>query len=173
MMALALKKKDYDEMLNIFYEYVDKLLILEEDKYPAEEILSEIKTAALLMQWITEEAEDKIVSHFGIGPGDLRTAVELSEWLIYSAGEIAKIFGLRDAVKKLSLLRIRISYGVREELLQLVSLRGIGRIRARNLYNSGYKTFSDIKKAKAEELEKIPAIGRALAEDIKRQIEAI
>jgi helicase len=173
MMLLSLKKKDHEEMLEVLHTHADGLLIPESDRYPSEDILSELKTASLLMEWILETPEDKIVSHFGIGPGDIRTLVELSEWLLYSAGEIGKVFDLKEAVKKLSLLRVRVQYGVKEELLELVSLRGIGRVRARNLYNSGYKSLKDIKKADIKELAKVPTIGEAIAEDIKRQIESI
>jgi len=170
MMVLHMRKKDYDEMLDVFYAHAASLLIPEEEKYPTDEILSEIKTTSTLMQWILETPEDKIVGHFSIGPGDLRTLVELSDWLLYSASEIARIFNLRETVKDLSPLRVRVEYGVREELLELVSLRGIGRVRARNLYNSGFKGIKNIKEATAEELSKVPTLGKALAEDIKRQV---
>lgn len=122
------------------------------------------------MQWIKETHEEKITSHFGIGPGDLRTLVELSDWLIYSALEIGKVIGAKDIERPLNILRVRVLYGIREELLQLVSLRGIGRIRARNLYNGGFRTLSDIRKASIEELERIPSIGKTFAEDIKKQL---
>ncbi|MEW6002302.1 MAG: DEAD/DEAH box helicase [Nitrospirota bacterium] len=170
MISLALKKRDREEMLDIFYAHADELLIPESERYPTDDILSELKTASLLMQWILETPEDRIVGHFGVGPGDLRTLIELSEWLLYSAGEIGKIFGMKDVVKTLSQLRIRVLYGIKEELLQLVSLRGIGRVRARNLYDSGYKTIKDIREAGIEELANIKAIGRSIAEDIKRQV---
>lgn len=170
MMALRLRKKDRDEMLDMFYAHADKLLIPDEERYPTDEILSELKTTSALMQWILEATEDKIVGHFGIGPGDLRTLVELSDWLLYSTSEIARIFNMKETVKILSQLRVRVEYGIKEELLELVSLRGIGRVRARNLYNSGFKSLKDIKEATLEELSKVPTMGKALAEDIKRQV---
>lgn len=170
MMTLQLRKKDYEEMLDVYHAHADGLLIPKEEKYPSDEILSEIKTASLLMQWIEETPEDKVVGHFGVGPGDLRTLVALSDWLLYSAGEISKVFGLKEVEKPLSFLRVRVSYGIKEELLQLVSLRGVGRVRARNLYNAGYKTLKDIKGAAVEDLVKIPTIGKAIAEDIKKQV---
>jgi|Deesub1362A_J573_1020465.scaffolds.fasta_scaffold00045_40 helicase len=170
MMKLSLKKKDFEEMLEIFYVHADDLLIPEEDRYPSEEMLSEIKTASVLMQWILEMPEDKIADYFDIGPGDLRTLVELSDWLLYSSGEIARVFGIKDVLKELSLLRTRVRYGVREELLELVSLRGVGRVRARSLFNAGYKGLKDIKEASVTELAKVPAMGKALAESIKGQV---
>ena len=37
-------------------------------------------------------------------------------------------------------------YGIREELLDLVKIKGIGRIRARVLYKHGIKTLDDLGK---------------------------
>jgi helicase len=170
MMRLSFKKSDFEEMLDVFYAHSGGLLIKEDEKYPSEEILSELKTASALMQWILESHEDKIVGHFGIGPGDLRTMVDLAEWLIYSAHEIGKVLGLDDALKSLSLLRLRILYGIKDELLELVGLKGIGRIRARNLFNTGYKTLETIKSADINALASVPSIGEAIAEAIKKQV---
>jgi helicase len=169
MMHLSARKKDIDAMLEIFSAHAKELLIPEEDMYPSENSLSEIKTATVLMQWIGEMPEDRIVGHFGIGPGDLRTLVDLADWLLYSASEIGRVFGLKGAKKPLSFLRTRVRYGVREELLELVSLKGIGRVRARNLFERGYKGLGDIREAEAGKLEAVPGIGRSLADDIKRQ----
>ncbi|MCF6155094.1 MAG: hypothetical protein E3K36_07540 [Candidatus Brocadia sp.] len=171
MMTIRLRKKDYEEMFDVYHAHADGLLIPKDEKYPSDEILSEIKTASLLMEWIAEVPEDTIVGHFGVGPGDIRTLVELSDWLLYSAGEISKVFGLKEAEKLLSFLRVRVFYGIKEELLQLVSLRGIGMVRARHLYHAGYKTLEDIKGAAVEDLVKIPTIGKAIAENIKNQVQ--
>lgn len=172
MMTLKLRKKDYEEMFDVYHAHADGLLIPKDEKYPSEEILSEIKTASLLMQWMEETPEDTLVGHFGVGPGDIRMLIELSDWLLYSAGEISKVFGLKEVEKPLSFLRVRVFYGIKEELLQLVSLKGIGRVRARNLYNAGYKTLKDIKGAAVEDLVKVPTIGKAIAEDIKNQVQS-
>ncbi len=173
MMSLSVKKKEYGDMVDAFSAHVEELLIPEEQKHPSDEILSQIKTASVLMQWIDETHEDKIVSHFGIGPGDLRTLVELSDWLLYSSVEVGKVFGLKDVQKPLFTLRARVLYGIKEELLQLVTLRGIGRVRARNLYNAGYKTLKEIKDTSVEELSKVLTIGKTIAEDIKKQVQIV
>jgi helicase len=64
----------------------------------------------------------------------------------------------------------RIEKGVKAELLPLVRLKGIGRIRARLLFNSGLKTIEDIKKVPLEKLTSLPLIGPKLARKIKEQI---
>jgi helicase len=171
MMVLQVKKNNIDDLLGLYHANSEKLLIPKREKQPTEEMLAQVKTAWALMQWIQETPEDDIVGRFDIGPGDLHALVELADWLFYSASEIARIFGLREEVKIIFLLRTRVLYGVKEELLPLVSLKNIGRIRARNLFNAGYKSPEEIKKASAEKLSKVPAIGKTIADDIKRQVE--
>ncbi len=170
MMVLSLRQRDREEIFDAFYGCSDSLLIPDDEKVPTDELLSQIKTASVLMQWIEEAPEDDIVGQFGIGPGDLRTLVELSDWLLYSASEIARLLKMRDIVNILARLRIRVDYGIKEELLELVSLRGIGRVRARNLYRAKFKTLKAIQDASIEDLSRVPALGKTLAEDIKRQV---
>ena len=61
-------------------------------------------------------------------------------------------------------------YGIKEELLDLVQLKGVGRIRARHLYRKGFRKLSDFKFTSAEDLSKISQIGKTLAQDILSQI---
>lgn len=67
-------------------------------------------------------------------------------------------------------LRTRIRYGVKEELLPLVVLEGIGRVKARTLYNSGFTDLSKIAKASQAKLASVPKIGPTLAEKLKHQL---
>ncbi len=169
MMRLAAKKKDRDELMDVFSAHAPSLLIPEEDIYMTEDMLTELKTASVLMQWILEMPEEKILNHFGIGPGDLRTLVELADWLLYCAREIARVSGLKGAGEDIAVTRIRTHYGVKEELLTLVSLRGIGRVRARALYGAGFKNLEDIAETTVEGLAAVAGIGEGIAMDIKRQ----
>ena len=171
MMTLSFGKKDFDELVEIFTAHAGTLLVSEEDLAATDRMLSEIKTASVLMQWILETPEEKITDHFNIGPGDLRTMVELADWLLYAAQEIAKAIGMKDEARTISPLRIRVNYGVKEELLGLVSLKGVGRIRARSLYEAGIKDVKGIRDASLESLQKVPKIGQALALDLKKQTE--
>jgi hypothetical protein len=47
---------------------------------------------------------------------------------------------------------LRVRYGIKEELLELAALEGVGRIRARMLFKHGYHTLADLKPATAEHL---------------------
>jgi helicase len=59
--------------------------------------------------------------------------------------------------------------GIKPELLPLVSLEGIGRVRARSLFNAGFRSISSIAAASERELSKVPKIGDTIASRIKRQ----
>jgi helicase len=91
---------------------------------------------------------------------------------LYASLEIAKLVKLPAVQEQLLPLRQRVLYGVKEELLPLVALKGIGRVRARNLYKAGYKGPKEIREGDVALLEKVPSIGRKIAEDIKKQLSA-
>ncbi len=140
--------------------------------FPVEDydfFLAEVKTASLLEDWIEERTEDETTKRFGIGPGDIRRMVDQGEWLEYAMGELAKIFR-RERIQPLAKLIPRLQYGIKEELLPLVQLRGVGRVRARNLRKAGYQTPRDLQKASAGDLSRIPTIGNSLAISIKEQL---
>lgn len=128
------------------------------------------KTMVTLWMWINEYSEDDIYLKLGVEPGDLYACKETAQWLTYSAKEIARLVRNFDIMKKLGDLELRIKYGVKPELVELVSsLEGIGRIRARRLFNHGFRRVSDIASASVAELSKIPGIGQKLALSIKKE----
>ena len=53
--------------------------------------------------------------------------------------------------------------------MDLVSLKGVGRARARILYDRGIRSINDIASKDVNELGSIPGIGYALANKIKEQ----
>src|SRR5439155_1067993 len=67
---------------------------------------------------------------------------------------------------------IQVQYGIKEELLELISLRGVGRMRGRALFQRGFKTLKDLQKANPSDLARIPTIGSTLAMKIKEQVGA-
>ncbi len=134
------------------------------------EFLSELKSANVLIDWINEESEDQILTKHAVEPGDLLRLVQTSEWLLYATQELANLFGHKDLLGGLIRLRIRVRNGIKSELIPLVQLDGVGRIRARALFNSGYKTIENLKKANVSSLASIPSIGVATAKRIKTQV---
>jgi len=165
MPVLYLRKNDYEWVEEKASK--NKELIINEDY---EYFLSEVKTACLLEDWTNEFSEEHIINRYGVGPGDIYAKTETGEWLLYSMRELAGLFN-RGIMRTLNRLMRRMKYGVKEELLELTSLKGIGRIRARVLFKNGLKTIDDLRKVDAEKLSRIKKIGKAVAEDIKRQVD--
>ncbi len=143
-------------------------LLMEQVEY--EEFLAELKSSAVLMDWIDEATEDRILDRYKVEPGDLLRLVEMADWLLYSAHELAGLFGQKEFLPYLTQLRLRVQTGVKKELVPLVRLRGIGRVRARTLYSGGYKTINDLRKASVSELMKVPLIGSTLSKKIKEEV---
>ncbi|MEM2385504.1 MAG: helix-hairpin-helix domain-containing protein, partial [Candidatus Bathyarchaeia archaeon] len=79
-------------------------------------------------------------------------------------------FNNRDTPPLASQLMERVEKGVRKELLPIVRLEGVGRVRGRILYNAGYKTIDDLKHVQIEDLMNLPLIGQKLAKKIKEQV---
>jgi len=151
-------------------ESIEMLLPIEEAPVASlNELLQVTKAAVSLKLWIDEYSEGEIEEKLGIEPGDLRGLTETGAWLCYAYSEIVSLIGSKDVAGWLRNFSTRIKYGVKEELLPLLSLKGIGRRRARALYEAGYRTVKDIAFASPEELEKIPNIGRVLSREIIEQ----
>ncbi|MCX6354287.1 MAG: DEAD/DEAH box helicase [Candidatus Aureabacteria bacterium] len=132
--------------------------------------LQAMHTARLIRSWIAEEPEEGLCESFRIGPGDLRRIMQGADWLLYSAQQIAALCERKDLRPLLKDLQRRVLYGIKEELLDLVSLKGIGRVRARSLFRKGYKTIEDLRGATVKQLSKVPSIGPQIAENIKKQV---
>jgi helicase len=131
--------------------------------------LSDLKTAFLLLDWIEEVPYDKLASKYDVWPGDLHNIVENAEWLLHATREFARMYNF-SYVSEISDLSLRVHNGCKHELLNLISLRGVGRVRARNLYNNGFKTINDLRGVPISRLARIKTIGKALATSIKEQL---
>jgi helicase len=156
------------------YAWVEQKIEEADFTFPIEDydfFLAEMKTASLLDDWMAERTEDEVTKKFGIGPGDIRRMTDQAEWLLYSMAELGRIFN-KKKVRSLTRLTTRVQYGVKEELLELISLRGVGRVRGRALFQRGFKTLRDLQKADPNDLSRIPTIGSSLAVKIKEQVGA-
>jgi len=142
-----------------------------EDHVAYEEFLTEAKTSWVLRSWIEEATEDQMIEQFRVQPGDLYRTIESARWLLYASHELARLFSAgKDLLSNLDTVMERIEKGVKTELLPLVRLKDVGRVRARILHNAGMKTLDDLKKAPIEQLTKLPLIGPKLAKKIKDQV---
>ena len=170
---LSVNKKNLEDLEKFASQFHDEL-IFNPNNYPAFEdvyhYLAALKTTWMLLEWLEEEKEDIICDRFDVGPGDLYRHVENIQWLLYATANIAGLFHQKRLTFLLENLRVRVRYGIKEELLELVQLKGVGRIRARHLFNKGFKHLSDLKTRSADDLAAIPQIGKTLAQDILTQL---
>ncbi len=148
-------------------EFLIDLPPVSSDEY--EWFLSDLKTAALVESWIDEVSEDGIVNRFNVGPGDIHNIVEMVQWLLHAAREFARMYNF-DCVSDLSDLLLRVQNGCKKELLNLISLKNIGRVRARSLFNEGFKTINDLRGVPLNRLAQVKTIGEGVAKSIKSQI---
>jgi helicase len=126
-----------------------------------------------LQSWITESSEAALSDSLGTESGDMHRMVENANWLIYCLREIAKHVERVDLLEELENLRRRIVYGIREELLELVKVKGIGRVRARTLFKHKIKTLDDLAKIPVNKLAEIDKIGLTLADNIKSELKKV
>jgi len=139
--------------------------LYDEDNY--DYLLREAKTAAMLMDWISEVNENQIASRYRIGPGDIRRTAETAQWLMHSLAELSKHLDLGITFKAEQLAE-RIHYGASQDLLGLLNLKGIGRVRARKLYLSGITSLEKLKAADQADISRL--LGPRIAERIFHQL---
>jgi helicase len=130
--------------------------------------LGSVKTAMFFESWADERTEDEILGAFNIAPGELNSRLLLVDWLVYSMQELALLLGKQDYLKDIRKLRVRMKYGIKDELLPLVRLRTIGRVRGRKLFNAGLRSVEDLRNASLQSLAKI--LGPGIAQGVKQQL---
>ena len=123
-----------------------------------------------LHAWITEYSEVSLSDNLKIESGDIHRMIETADWLLYCLWELAKQFERVDLLDELDIIRKRIKYGIREELIELVKIKGIGRIRARKLFKQGIKNLDDLSAIPVKKLADIDKIGSTLADNIKSEL---
>lgn len=162
---LRVGKAEEDKIWGEYSENESKLLTDQNDS----DYLDRFKTASMLQDWIEEKTEDSILEKYGLAPGLLRIKIDGAEWLAYSCAEIMPYTKAEQGVKKdLQHLQMRLKHGVKAELLPLISIKGIGRARARKLFGAGLKSKTDLQKADVERLGAL--LGKKVAENIKKEL---
>ena len=158
----------------------------------AEEILHEtaldeghlglVKSAWCIEKWYDECDLRDIEKLIGVTPGDVHHRVELLRWLMYAARELLltdDVFAdqhdetVGALAKTLDTLRLRISAGCREDLLDLVAVKGIGRARARTLAGFGVRSPKELLQLGAKDLSRLKSLrgwGPKLVDNLLLQI---
>jgi len=133
-----------------------------------EEFDRSLKTALLLADWADEAGEDVICERYGVGPGDVYGMVESVAWLVHASRHLAGLFAphLKAPIEEMEL---RTKHGIKKELLPLIKLRGIGRVRARRLFNNGIDSIEALRGAGPEKVAKI--LGQGIAAQVFEQLE--
>jgi helicase len=148
MYELYLRSGDEEEYTMLAYERESDLLGRAPSEFEDafEDWLSALKTARLLEDWASELDEDTITERYGVGPGDIRGKVETAQWLLGAAESLAAELnlGVGPAIRE---ARTRVEHGVRAELVDLAGVRGVGRKRARRLFEAGLETRADLREA--------------------------
>ncbi len=168
MRQLYLRSNDYEWLSDLVMEHHSEFAqIPQKFKVDYEWFLSEVKTACVMLDWINEKKEEDMVKKFGIGEGDIRALSETTLWLVHSMAELG-------AYQKMSCAEIarelenRVEYGASPELLDLIQIRGIGRVRARKLYNAGFMDMQALRRSDPQAVAKI--IGTKIAMKVLKQI---
>ena len=154
--------------------------IILEDRY-----LGTVKSSWVLEMWSEETASREIEQKLGITPGDLRHRIELMEWLLYSARELVNIDDIfleehrslvTELMQNLDVLRERIRHGCRTDLLSLVTMKNVGRARARTLQEFGVRTPKDLLELSQRDLDRLTSLrgwGPVLVERIIENVRQV
>ena len=167
---LSLRKNDFTALNEVLAEEEKNLL-----KFPPspwdldyDSYMRSLKTAVFFREWIEESTEDQLLENFGVTPGELRVRLSNADWLLYSLQELGLLLNHKNLLKDIRKTRLRVKYGISGELINLIKLKGIGRVKARRMYSSGIKTIGDIRKVPGESLKRL--LGSKTAEDVLKQI---
>ncbi|HIE30776.1 MAG TPA: ATP-dependent DNA helicase, partial [Methanosarcinales archaeon] len=167
---LYLRKKDYEWIPDFAYNMYDEFTeVPNEFDSGYEWFLGEVKTAAMLLDWVGESPDRDIENRFGIGGGDIRGIADTAQWIAYATAQISAHIKSRH-VKRARELTERLKYGIKSELLQLVTIRGIGRARARKLHDAGYATPESLVVAGEKKIGEV--IGQKVAKSAIKDVKA-
>jgi helicase len=174
MRSYNIRQKDFDILYDLASEYTEEWLDNPDDyttEYSYDLFFTTLKTAYVIDLWLNETSENDIANKMGVTSGDLQSMKGIIEWLIHSAIQISKLFEWKNHIDALQIMNKRLSYGINLELLPLVDISGIGRVRARALYDAGYKSIESIISEDVGVLAKVSGFGPRLAQNLKEAIE--
>lgn len=167
---LKVKTREYDKIQEELIKYDSFLLEQEPSLYEQEyeDFLNSIKTALFFQEWIDEKDEEYLLENYDVRPGEIRVKLDIANWLLYTTEELTRILKFQALLKEIIKLRIRVQNGVKEELIPLLKLEQIGRVRARRLYYNNIRTIKDVREADLMKLMQI--LGKQVALNVKKQV---
>jgi len=172
--TIPMARIPFERLANYYERHKEELPVKppdpDEEPEAYEAYLEALKNVMVLEAWVNEVSEGDMYEKLGVEPGDLAALREKAEWVCYSAHQIANLIKAVDFINPLRVMTERLRHGVKEELIPLVRLEGIGRVRARALYSRGFRSIEDLKRASVDELMSVPGIGPQIARRIKEQL---
>ena len=160
---LKVKANEYEDIESEVLQYK----LLHKDEF-SDDFLDSVKTSLMFTSWLNEETEDIILKKYKVPPGELKYKIDIANWLLYSLQELSRLLEYTETARDVKTLRVRMKHGIKQELLPLIKLKGIGRVRARKLFNNKIRTLQHLKIINYEVLSKL--IGRKTAASIKEQL---
>lgn len=171
MIPLYPRGREVSALYRVYREREGRMLIsIPEDPLQEELYLASLKTALFFQEWIEETPEEELEKRYSLGPGDIHNKIELARWLLTGFRELARLFNLPRA-REIDRLLVRVDYGIREELEDLVRVRGIGRVRARTLFRAGIRTREELARTPLSKLASLPGFGEALGRKILKELQ--
>ncbi|MBD3209653.1 hypothetical protein GF367_04540 [Candidatus Woesearchaeota archaeon] len=174
----CLELRPYVKVRQAEFEKIEEKMALEEPRllhvaptHYSDEFdtyLDTVKTAMLFEAWMEEADEETLLEGFNVRPGELHAKLERMDWLVYAASELAKLTSFHEQRKSLLQLKVRLKHGAKKELLPLLKLRAVGRVRARKLYRNNIKDVAGIQRADITLLAQL--LGKAIAFKLKEQV---
>lgn len=160
---LRVRTREYDDLQEMVAKWAPYFLEHEPSMFEPEyeDWLCAVKTAWMFDEWMDEKDEQWLLEHFDVRPGELHGKLDTADWLLYAAIELAKVVGLPEKVKLVAAARKRLQYGVREELLPVLRVKYVGRVRARKLFSAGIRSPVDVRDASFEKLSALLGAGVA------------
>lgn len=167
---LKVKTKEYDVIQEENLKQSDHLLEEEPNVYDSDydDYLDSVKTAMFFKDWVNEKDEEYLLETYDVRPGEIKVKIDLADWLLYCTEELTRMLEHKELIKEVIKMRLRLKHGAKEELLPLLKLVGIGRVRARKLFNAGVKDIGGVKKANVADLTQL--LGEKTALSIKEQV---
>ena len=146
------------------------------DVLKAEHRIRDYKLLQPILEWTDEIPIEQIIERHKLMAGDLYSVKDNLERIISFIGIIAvhlseTDFSIQNNLIQIAemceTLKIRIHYGIREELFDLVlRLSNVARVRARIIFKAGYHTATQVKKENPFVLHRKTGLGLKLCKSI-------
>lgn len=142
--------------------------VLDDRIYQTYEDVKAMKVALVLDEWVAGCKALDIEEEYLSLAGTIRSAGEMSGWLVDAAASVAELVGLPDDdVRFLKDLSVRLEVGVAPAGVPFcrIHIRGFGRIHIQKLVNAGFADLTGLRTATDESVA--TAVGKSMAKKLR------